>query len=587
MTALPPGQSAILSSGFSPWQAPLAALFGGLAAAGQPGGWNNFGMGAAQGAQQFQSRMFAQEQAQRAREQFQMDRERFEAEQRRANQEDAQRKAMQDNLRNLLRGQGQSAILGMGQTASAPQDAALFSQYAGDQGIPPHARQAAMFQMQGVPDRVIERGLEADGTLNLNKASEGGIGAGAGPGTEGPNTSQNAGLNIFGHRYNPDQAALLLQMVDSDPDAVWKTIYGNAFAQEQPNETRTRIDGADEVFEQFDPATGDWVELSRGPRWQQQQGPGLTERQRNALAAGLQPGTPEYEQYILGRDDNEGGGPFEGNSMDAQASNILLTGNPASPEYAAAYAHLAQPKVQFDPTTNKLVTVSPDLSWAAKPVQAGASDAPLPLMPSATGNRPGPTIQNAQSVPSGAQAQTDVPGAETMQVPGATITSTPGTGMSAADRTKLRTVRAEADAIRSSLNRFKEVVQGSNWRDDLSAMAGGTTEGGRRLNSAWTNAAIMSKAEALFHLGVLNGPDLQVIEGTLPNPSTLSGFATTEKAYAAAIDEVLSLIDSKVAAYEGQFTDLPGPLNAPNAPNTSPAPGGGTRVDQLPAGNWQ
>lgn len=52
--AQPPQQSAILGNGFSPWQAPLAALFSGLSAAGQPGGWSNFGAGVAQGAQNFQ-----------------------------------------------------------------------------------------------------------------------------------------------------------------------------------------------------------------------------------------------------------------------------------------------------------------------------------------------------------------------------------------------------------------------------------------------------------------------------------------------------------------------------------------------------
>ena len=251
MTTLPANrQSAILSNGYSPWQAPLAALFSGLSAVGQPGGWSNFGIGTAQGAQNFQQGQRAMMQDQRAQEQFQMERERFENDQRRANTEEAQRKAMQDNLRNLLKPRGQSAILGMGQTASAPPTAALFSHYAGDQGIPPHARQAAMFSMQGYPDKVIERGLEPDGTLNLNKASEGGIGAGAGPSTEGPNTSQNAGLNIFGRQYSPEQTAALLQMVETDPDSVWKQFYGNAFAQAQPDQTRTRIDGTDEVFEQ-------------------------------------------------------------------------------------------------------------------------------------------------------------------------------------------------------------------------------------------------------------------------------------------------------------------------------------------------
>ena len=268
-----------------------------------------------------------------------------------------------------------------------------------------------------------------------------------------------------------------------------------------------------------------WADQTRAP-----EGPGLTERQRNARDAGLVPGTPEYNQYILGRDDNEGGGPFEGNAMDAQASNILLTGDPASPEYAAAYAHLAQPKVQFDPTTNKLVTISPDLSWARKPGQQGGAGGTARRFRScrrsaATGLARQSRARNSFRSPA---RRLGIPGAETMQVPGATVTSMPGTGLSAADRSKMRDIRANAESIKSALTRFKEVVKSSNWRDDLSAYGGGMTEGGRRLNSTYNSAALLTKAESLFNLGVLNGPDLDLIRRTLPDPSTLPGMLTSE-----------------------------------------------------------
>src|SRR5687767_2785668 len=144
MTALPPGQSAILGGGFSPWQAPLSALFSGLAAAGQPGGWANFGPGVIQGSQNFQNQQMQMIGAQRDQQLFDMQREQHDGQMRRANQEEAQRKARIDAVTNLLRGpQPVAATLG-GQTASAPAEqpqAALFSQYA---GIPPHARQSAI-----------------------------------------------------------------------------------------------------------------------------------------------------------------------------------------------------------------------------------------------------------------------------------------------------------------------------------------------------------------------------------------------------------------------------------------------------------
>lgn len=66
------------------------------------------------------------------------------------------------------------------------------------------------------------------------------------------------------------------------------------------------------------------------------------------------------------------GGPFKGNALDAQAMNILLQGDPSSPEYAAAYAHMSSPKAQLDPGTGQVVTIRPDMSPYRQPGQQGA-----------------------------------------------------------------------------------------------------------------------------------------------------------------------------------------------------------------------
>lgn len=144
-----PGQSAILSNGYSPWQAPLAALFSGISAAGQPGGWSNFGMGVQQGAQNFQQGQQNQQMMDLRR----MQMEQAEAETRRANQEREQEQARLDLIRQSLAGApgsptatqphgGYGAATGGVQTASGapgqsailsgmdPQQAALFSTYA-------------------------------------------------------------------------------------------------------------------------------------------------------------------------------------------------------------------------------------------------------------------------------------------------------------------------------------------------------------------------------------------------------------------------------------------------------------------------
>jgi hypothetical protein len=564
MTALPTNSPvpAMLGGHGSWWQAPLYMLGGGLAAASSPGGFANFGAGVTQAGRDWRSMQMERERMGWLRDQAAREQQEFEAEQRRANLEAEQRAAVGRQIAAMFGGAG-SVNTASGEQPGQP---AMFNPVrpVGNYGAAVGgAPQPAMFG----PPRKPAPGVPVDAH----------VGADGIPGTADDNEPMNAGGDLpFG--FNQDQAALFMALPLEQQIEI---LTERGFA-----EPERASSGVGKIMEDFnrgliDAPTRDAL-LKKETYIAPPAGQGLTERQRNAIAAGLIPGTPGYQQYILGRDDNEGGGPFEGNAMDAQASNILLTGNPASPEYAAAYAHLAQPKVQFDPTTNRLVTVSPDLSWATPPQRGQGASMPgaLPIMPSVGGNRPGPTMQNAQALPQ--PSAPAAPGTETMQVPGATITSSPGTGLSAGDRTKLRTVKAEAQSIRDALTRFRDVVKSSNWLDDISAAAGGTTEGGRRLNSAWTNAAIMTKAEALFNLGVLNGPDLSVIQGTLPNPATMSGLFTSEEAAAAAVDEVLRLIDSKVAAFEAQF----GGSVAPTVPSPT-LPGGGTRVDSLPAGNWQ
>jgi hypothetical protein len=158
------GQSAILSSGQSPWQAPLAALFAGISAAGQPGGWSNFGQGVQQGTQNFQQGQQNQQMMDLRR----MQMEQAEAETRRANQEREQEQARLDLIRQSLAGapgsptqvggpggiqtasggQGQSAIL----AGMDPQQAALFSTYA--QVDPEAAFQMLMQRGFAEPEKV-------------------------------------------------------------------------------------------------------------------------------------------------------------------------------------------------------------------------------------------------------------------------------------------------------------------------------------------------------------------------------------------------------------------------------------------------
>ena len=77
-------------------------------------------------------------------------------------------------------------------------------------------------------------------------------------------------------------------------------------------------------------------------------------------------------RYLAEGPPKAAGGPFAGTGMQAQAANMLLTGDPSSPEYRAAYNIMAQPRTSFDVASGQMFTVTPDMS-AYRPPAGGAA----------------------------------------------------------------------------------------------------------------------------------------------------------------------------------------------------------------------
>jgi hypothetical protein len=118
------------------------------------------------------------------------------------------------------------------------------------------------------------------------------------------------------------------------------------------------------------------------------------------------------------------GGNFRGDSMDAQAWNILQTADPSSRQYATAYSIVSQPKTQLVQTANGMVSVQvpPQLpAWLKAPGDAGGPAGPVAGQAPAV---PGAAAPSTTAVPQGASAPA-TPGAA---IPG---TKQPATEMQA------------------------------------------------------------------------------------------------------------------------------------------------------------
>ncbi len=84
---------------------------------------------------------------------------------------------------------------------------------------------------------------------------------------------------------------------------------------------------------------------------------------------------------VIARGPEAAGGPFSGTALTGQAANILLSADPSSPEYAAAYSIMSQPRTYMDPGSGQIVSVAPDMAAFRPPTGRGAAPAAAPTKP--------------------------------------------------------------------------------------------------------------------------------------------------------------------------------------------------------------
>lgn len=199
-------------------------------------------------------------------------------------------------------------------------------------------------------------------------------------------------------------------------------------------------------------------------------------------------------------DQAEGPGTgYAGTSMDAQNWNIIQAG-PSHPMYAAAHNQLfEQPKyttVQTDTGLQVIPTMPVKPEWVVPPSgggvprQGGGAAQTLGNL----GGLDAPLASPPQNTGGGIQAPMTVPG--TSKDPEAVRT------MKLKATTAYHTIDAE-------LRRYEQLVK----QGGISAMPGA-----QRDNMNAVRQGIMLQLKELFNLGVLNGPDLSLMERMIYDP---------------------------------------------------------------------
>lgn len=126
-------------------------------------------------------------------------------------------------------------------------------------------------------------------------------------------------------------------------------------------------------------------------------------------------------------------------------------------------------------------------------------------------------------------------------------------GPSPADRTKLKTIETEAASILDALEAFRTTRRDASSTSRIASAVGLPTE----LNSTYGNAALLAKGEALYNLGVLNGPDLGIIRRVLADPGTAAGGVASQETVEKQIGQVRALLEQRLATARTQYGGQP------------------------------
>lgn len=241
-------------------------------------------------------------------------------------------------------------------------------------------------------------------------------------------------------------------------------------------------------------------------------------------------------------------GPLTGTGMDQQMMNILLTGDPSTQAYAAAYAHMSRPRTTVD-GEGRPITVQPmDMGMFQRPTfgRGGQPTGPAPL-------------------PEGTVTQ-EIPGGGTVTV----MPSIADKGPTQKEQADLRTARAEADKITAAAQTYLELWRKATPVDRAKALTGANTP----LNTAYNNFALLAKGDALYNLGVLNGPDLDIIRRTIADPSTMKSGMVSEADVSNSVEQVLGILRKGIEAREKQLQGAKGGQGGGQSGQTYTGPDG-------------
>ena len=234
-----------------------------------------------------------------------------------------------------------------------------------------------------------------------------------------------------------------------------------------------------------------------------------------------------YANEIKAAEAKRGDGLYAGTSVQAQNLNMLLNpdSDTSSPAYRSAFIQEAEPRITLDSRTGDMVTVTPDMSAYRPPTALPAAP---PAAPAPNGEAAPPAV--AEGPPAGQ-------GVKVTQIRPAVDPA-----MEAKKRVAWDTIGNVEDAY----GRYRKLI-----------LETGPTiiPGADKLVLSAGYADLMLQLKELAKLGVLAGPDMDIMAQIIKDPTKLGAQMYDRDSLLAQLDEVLG---PKVQATRGRAVSLYG-----------------------------
>lgn len=294
--------------------------------------------------------------------------------------------------------------------------------------------------------------------------------------------------------------------------------------------------------------------------------------------------TQRHHQAMENKGSGVGGFKVD-NRWDA--GQALLQLDPASPQYAAIYNELGAVKETFNPTTGQIEKNYPNMSAYPRPTygQSSAPPGQSPAIPSMPAPSRSPAARERMVVndapimaPSSAPVASGSANANEAPIGGGIVVSgTPR--LSDTERQGLTAARTEALSLVKSLKDYANEFSNADAWERIKTGGGASTQ----LSNKYNIGAMLAKGEALFKLGVLAGPDMDIVRGVLTDPSTLASAFTTADGVKNQVNSLVDNIAFKLNTYESLLNQKPTSFSVVGAGFT-PA-GNGADDDVIVDGN--